>query len=268
VTFQRFARQVPIRIRDSGHSDRSHWNQVVSATRFALREADAATVSQIVALLDLKRPLNDLFRDVYTLTAPPVRPARLRGSCPFTRRRHCVDFMAAVPEVIPVTTTHAALAQAFERALAPCSDGVGRFWITYHLESGDARSARRWQGSLMSLLRLAVSNGVVELCLIGHSIPDTEWSQLVSWSTGRFIIRTLASNDYVAPSAVSPVPRLTLLDNAAIRQGLLPDVAATPRPIHIIVSPDDTPDPDWPQRRFFDVVPHLPLDELLSRLGQ
>src|SRR5207249_4863463 len=115
-TFERFAREVVVRICDPRHWDKAHWNSVVARTRMELRSADEEGVRLVRELRGLRRPLNDIFRQVYSLQDPIVRPPRVAGSCPITRRQNTVSFRAPDPEVTTIAQTGAALSADFARA--------------------------------------------------------------------------------------------------------------------------------------------------------
>ena len=181
----RFAREVAICVLDPRFSDKSHWNDVLARTRDKLRAADKEAFRLVCELRDLRRPLADVFADVYTLEVPPVRPPRVAGNCPVTRRNGTAAFTAPEPEVTTIIQTAAAVSERLEQSLTSCSDNVARSWIAYETGSGDAKSIRRWRDHAHSLLRHAVSGGIVELCLseedpthcrlvrIGQSLPPS-----------------------------------------------------------------------------------------------
>ena len=156
-----------------------------------------------------------------------------------------------------ITNTAAVLSATFERALAPCSDEVGRAWVSYEEVFGDAfREMRQWRERLLSLLRYSVADGITELALPDGSLSSREWSQLTSRAPLRFVIRATADLDSrMAPAA--PVPRLTLLGERCLALSALKRVLIVHRPRHSpIVVPRSTPDPAQLFRLLLDVVKH------------
>ena len=264
-TLERFAREVAVRISDPRHWDKAHWDTVVARTRMALRSSDEEAFRLVRELRDLRRPLNEIFRDVYTLEDPVVRPPRVSGSCPVTRQQKTVSFRTADPEVTTITQTGAALSSDFERALASGSDEAGRTWISYEEALGDIRERRRWRDRLLSLLRYSVAGGVVELAVPDGTLSDREWSDLVLRAPLRFLIRSIADTDDFTTQA-APVPRLTVLRAERLVPTGLERVMAVHRPRHIIVLPRNVPDPRWPHRCLLDVERHLSIDDLLAKL--
>lgn len=262
--FQDFARQVGIRLLDPRHSDKKHWETIVARTRETLRAADYESAKLVRQLRDLKVPLNDLFREVYTIDDPPVQPPRLAGSCPITRASNSVGFDSTDPEVLGLTSTGEELSAELERALDPSRDEAGRFWIAYDAAPKEARELRKWHGRVLSFLRYLVSGGVIELCLPQGVISRTDWIQLTLRSSQKFLIRCSASDDHSPGRGC--VPRFTLVDekhNGAVE---MEQIMMVYRPRHIILAPDDTTDPRSPNRHLFDMLGHLSMNEALARL--
>jgi ATP-dependent DNA helicase RecQ len=264
-TFERFAREVAVRISDTRHWDKDHWNSAVAHTRASLRSSDEEGFELVRQLRNLRRPLNDIFRQVYSLEDPIVRPPRVAGSCPITRKLNIVSFRSPEPEVTAITDTAAALSSDFERALASCSDDVGRAWISYEEVLGDARETRRWKERLLSLLRHSVTAGITELAIPEGTISNREWTQLTARASLRFLVRaTPDMDDQRTPAA--PVPRLTIISQRNSASMDLERAMIVHRPRHVIVVPRGVPDPMQPQRRLLDVVRHLSIEDVLARL--
>ena len=261
---EKFSHEVGIRINDPRHSNRAHWNDVVAKTRMSLRVGDEQALALVGELRNLQRPLNDIFREVYTLIDPPVAPPRLMGSCPVTRNRNVVSFLSTNPELITITETGVQVASDFQRALAPCSDDVGRSWISCRALPGDSKEARRWREGIRSLLRFAVTSGVVEFSVPDDVLSDKDWSDFLRRSSHRFVIRVHGAGD--SSEAGLPVPRLTLLDERELSPALVEKVLIVNKPRHIIIVPPSAPDPHLPYRRLLDLVRHLSIEDLLARL--
>lgn len=263
---RRFSREVAIRISDSRHGDRLHWDRSVANTRRSLRADDEKGIRLVEELRDLRRPLNDVFRDVYTLEDPLVSPPRLAGSCPVTRQLGTVSYRCADPELITITHTVAALSEDFARALSTCTDEAGRAWISYDSSYGDSREARRWRERVLGLLRYAVAGGIAELAVPDGVLSPSDWSQLTARAPFRFLIRG-AFESHDLPLASEPVPRLTLLGEGQEGAAALEDIMILNRSHHVIVAPRNIADTTNPKRSLFDVVRHLSIEDLLSRLN-
>ncbi len=263
----RYAREIAVRLQDSRHSDRHHWDDVVARARAQLRAADEIATTLVRELRHPQRPLSEIFSDVYSLSDPPVRPPRLLGSCPETRRREIVQFSSEDPDVLPVAQTAAAVSPHLERALAPCSDDAGRSWIAYEMDGADLRDSRHWREKAISLVRHAVSGGIVELSVSESFLRDKEWAQLAKSAPLRFLLRTSVSDVEGAPfSQEVQVPRLTLVSKPDATAAMVDRIMRAPRPRHVIVLPRDAPDPERPRRCLLDVVRHMSLEDVLLRL--
>ena len=258
-----FSREVAIRIADPQHLDKAHWDRVVRDVRSALRHADEEALALVLELRDLKRPLSEILRHVYSLVDPPVAPPRLAGSCPVTRERHTAGFASDPPLVTGLTRTGIRMAKALEQALRPSTDDVGRSWIAYTEAPHDTRGQRRQREQILSLLRFAVAGGVVEFAVPDGLLEQRDWSLLLASSPTRFLIRAIDDDDL--QQANRTVPRLTLLPEAQAQREI-ERAMIVHRPRHIILVPREVRDPHNPNRGFLDVVRHLSLEDLLSRL--
>ena len=259
-----FSREVSLRIRDPRHSSRRHWDDAVAGIRRTLRTNDQREAQLVSELLNLRRPLNDIFREVYTLAEPQVVPPAVAGSCPVTRERGAVSFAMLDPEVTVVRNGSLHLSPDFERALSPCSDEAGRSWISYEVISGDERELHRWRDKIVNLLRFAVSAGVIEFSIPEDVLSAKDWAVLTARSTQRFLIRASVTAEWCSSHTV--VPRLSLLTG---KFSSIDDIERTmliDRPRHIVVGPKGMVDPRSPQRMLFDMVRHCSIEDALARL--
>jgi superfamily II DNA/RNA helicase len=256
-----FSQEVAIRIADPQHLDKAHWDRVVHDVRNALRQADEEALALVLELRDLKRPLSEILRHVYTLVDPPVAPPRVTGNCPVTRQRQTVSFASDPPLVTGLRRVGVRMAHTLETALRPSTDDAGRSWIAYTEMLHDSRAQRRQREHILSLLRFAVTGGIVELAVPDDFLGQRDWSLLLASSPTRFLIRAIDDDDL--PSTA--VARLTLLPGARAHRDIVRAMTVH-RPRHILLVPRETRDPDNPNRGFLDVIRHLSLDDLLSRL--
>jgi hypothetical protein len=261
---RRFTREVAVRILDSRHLDKAHWDKAVAQTRATLRRGDERSLALVQELCNLKRPLNEIFRETYTLSDPPVYLPRMMGSCPVTRRNGTMSFTAADPELTLFARTDLTLSAELERALSPCLDSGGRYWVAYDGVPGDPREFRNWHENFISLLRYVVAGGVVELSVPDATLSPKEWSQLIMRSANNFIIR--ASQSEESSTAAWQVPRLTLLGAQPLNTGIVEQAMIVRRPYHVIVVPRSQLDPLAPRRRLLDVRRHLSIEDVLARL--
>jgi superfamily II DNA/RNA helicase len=261
--YERFYEEIAVRVVDERHLDEEHWNQVVSRVRSQLYAQDAHAMDLVRELLNLQRPLNDLFREVYKLSDPSVIAPRLLGSCPVTRERNQVSFVSADPDVVSFSRTDLNPDPTLARVLAPCTDGARRSWISYVPYPKDALELRQWRRTVVSVLRQVVSRGVLELSVPDGICEQRDWTQLLAAAAWRFVVRgTVGHGD-----DSMQLPRLTFVDPTDANTGFIDAILRLPRPQHIIILPIDTPDPDRPGGRLLSRTSHLTFEEFTTRLG-
>ncbi len=262
--FEQFSREVALRVRDSLLSDKTHWNNVVARTRLNLRASDEKAVALVRELRDLRRPLNDIFREIYTLTNPYVRPPVMSGNCPITRRRGTTSITSADPDLTVATQTNCLLSETLVRALSGCSDEVGRSWIANESMPKDTKQRRKWLERVLSFLRYAVAGGIAEVSVPEGLLSQKDWSQLMMRSPYRFLIRS--ANQAERRTEAMRVPRVTVLAGQLIDPAIVEQTMMIDRPRHIILLPPTTPHPRHATRRLLDMLPHGAIEDILLRL--
>jgi superfamily II DNA/RNA helicase len=263
---EQFSREKAIVIHSERHLQRAYWDEVMAQTRAELLAEDRQSLDLVRELRNLKRPLNDIFRDVYTLLEPPVRPPRLTGSCPVTRRAGTVSFRFLQPEVSNLTITAAELSDKLKRAIGPFCDPAGRLWITYDVAT-DERQKRRWKKSVIYLLNYLISNGVVEVSIRDGVLREEDWHQLGLRASLGFLIRTPPEAPISDPLVAELlVPRITIMDDREADNQRLEQIMRVQRPHHVIVVPRTAQHPTRPGRKVLELVPFFTIEELLNRL--
>lgn len=262
--FEQFSREVALRIEDPLLSDKAHWNRVVARTRVTLRATDEEALMLVRELRDLRRPLNEIFREIYTLTDPYVRPPSVAGNCPVTRRRGTASIAFADPELTVATRTNCMLSADLVRALSGCSDEAHRSWIANEPMPTDAKQRRKWLERILSFLRYAVAGGIAEVSIPQGLLSAKDWSQLMMRSPYRFLIRS-ANHEGRAVDELQ-VPRVTILDGHTIDPATVEHTMIVHRPRHIVLLPPTTPHPGRPDCRLLDMLPHGAIEDILLRL--
>jgi ATP-dependent DNA helicase RecQ len=262
--FQQFSREVALRIEDPRLTDKTFWNIVVAQTRASLRASDEEALMLVHELRDLQRPINEIFREVYTLSDPYVRPPAIPGNCPITRQLGTAGIASSEPDLTVASMTACALSEQFSRALSGCSDEAGRSWIANEPMPTDARQRRKWLERILSFLRYAVAAGIAEVSVPQGLLSTKEWSQLMMRSPYRFLIRSANSGGQSTDEL--QVPRVTILDGHAIDPSLVERTMIVHRPRHIVLLPPTTPHPLRPDRRLLDMLPNAAIEDVLLRL--
>lgn len=260
-------RTVTIRILDGRHATRSHWDAVVGPKRAELHASDEESTELVCRLRALNRPLNDVFREVYTIRELDIEPPPFSGTCPVTRATQTVDFSQIRPEVRTLLHTRATVARRFVDVFCPGTDPGRRTWVAFEAKRHDGRHFDNVRRSILELLRYAVADGIAELCVSESLIDARAWKDLLARSPYRFIASArVPHSGWDDTAAAMHLPRLTVLDRNDAGAQSVATVARIHRPFHVIVLPSDIPDLARPDRRFFEVHEHRNIDDALQRL--
>lgn len=261
----RFYREIAIRLGEWSPADPAYWRETVANLRRLLYGQDARAYDLIRELLNLTRPLNDIFTEVYTLRNPSARPPRLWGSCPFTRARNAVSFVSADPETIPLVRASPAADTDLVRAVGPCTDDARRSWISYMQPPSETLELRHWRQRITIVLRQLAARGVGEFRLPEGMLTPKEWMQILAVAPNQFIVRASSDAD---PFESLHLPRLSFLDHTETSKPLLDEILRLPRPLHIIMVPRDAPDPSRRGAALLERVHHFDVETLQTRLGK
>lgn len=265
-TLHTFIAQIVIEIQDSHHSSKHHWDSVVANTRGRLYASDRQSLALVLELLNLKRPLNELFREIYALTDPNLRPPYVPGSCPITRADGTDGFAAPATELIEFKTTTSLLSAEFRHLIERYSDTAQRCWVLVPSPGADRITQRRTHDDVIRCLTLLVHRGIAEVATSDGYLSQKDWDQLRNNSPVNFIAQGVSEDDPFSPPP--PLPRVTVLPVIAPQAGQIQNAMSIQRPTHIILFPDHAIDPRQQSRRLREMVPHCSLEEFISRLGQ
>jgi hypothetical protein len=256
-------RYIVIRICDASHLNKQHWETVVASVRDGLKATDRAGVEQIRELRALARPLNDLFREIYTIDEAGIRPSRLSGNCPVTRSRGKVSHIGSPPEVLFLRKTAATVATSFLDALVAAHDGQKRFLVAYG-RPNTGREKRETRDQLVQLATRAARAGFLEFAAPASVLGEEVWSSLIAQSPLGFPI-VAANPESYEPDTFEDCPRMTVIAHDGPSESWISALRLA-RPAHLLVIPTDAHDPSHPHRKFFDVRRFLTIDEALARL--
>lgn len=256
-------RHIVIRICDASHLDKQHWEAVVASVRDGLKAADRAGVAQIRELRALNRPLNDLFREIYTIDEAGIRPSRLNGNCPVTRSRGSVSHVGSPPEVLFLRRTAAIISNGFLEALVAAHDGQKRFLVAYG-RPNTGREKRETSDQLVQLATRAARAGFLEFAAPASLLGEKVWSSLIAQAPLGFPIVATDPESYETDTFYD-CPRMTVIAHGSSPESWISALRLA-RPAHLLVIPSDTQDPSHPQRKFFDVRRFLTIEEALARL--
>jgi ATP-dependent DNA helicase RecQ len=265
MAITRFYREVVVHIHNNSHLVRSKWEKLVQATRATLREADRHGIELLEGLRELRRPVNELFREVYTIDELRIAPPPFAGDCPVTRARGLASVQAADPELTTLDRTSAGMSDTLRLQLRSGTDDVGRTWVSYEPATDD-RDQRNLRRRIVSLLRVSVANGVVEVCLPATFLDSDDWDDLAARAPTGFVAKAeLRANSPF--NAQMRLPRLTLLMPQQLDVNSVTTAMQADCDGHILVFPASTRDPRHSGRLLFEVTNHFSLSDLVARLG-
>jgi hypothetical protein len=214
-------------------------------------------------LRNLGRPLNDLFREVYCIPELDLRPQRLNGNCPVTRKSGTVQFSTGIPpEVVVLPGLELNLSPDFIARMADCRDAQGRYWIEFDAIPKDSLRKRSAIRDLNSFLRFLVAAGLLHIASNDNIFPLIDWKMLRNDSPHNFLMYSDVSQ---STSQTLRVPRMSILDLACSAHTLT-EIMQIDAPGHFILFPRVAFDPRHNTRRLVDVVPHLSIPDVLSRM--
>ncbi len=258
---RRFYREVVVQVIDPRHSDQAHWMDAVQATRNALRSVDQSELTDVLELRDLRRPLNEIFRKIYTLTDPISEPPVLRGSCPVHRSRGSDQYTFVEPEVLTLDTVEDHLAEPLRSFACRYADASGRCWVTFERPK-QGRDRSRWTEELRELLRRFASCGIVEFALPDVGVLPLDWQQIAAYAPSGFVARADLECGDTPHSRPMPLRRFSLLfDDGAVGVAKIMQIC---RPLHLIVIPNTTVDPVYPHRVVAETRRHARWSDLVT----
>jgi ATP-dependent DNA helicase RecQ len=250
---------VVVDLMNTGGFTRDSFDAAFGAVRTSRKAADVADAERMEELLRGQRPIHELLETMYKIPAAKVEPATSVGDCPVTRAEGRASRRAGFsPPVKPGEQPCCPISPALKALLPP--NGHRILFVSYD------RSAIRpfeWAERLKRLYRLLAAAGIVEFDLGAAPLQGTKpWTALAASAPGRYVFGSRPDN-LLEPAWQVPMFTLVTLESP----DLLASALRRRRPCHIIMIPTDHPDPDRPDRRFFDTRTDLPLGVLLERLG-
>jgi hypothetical protein len=262
VELAKFYREVVVQVLDGRHSDRHHWDSAVQRVRDGLRASDERDLTDVIGLRDLQRPINEIFRRLYTLTQPSSEPPALHGSCPVTRARGSDHYAQLDPPLLTLDSVQDDCDPRLEEFAQRLADESRRCWIALEPPTNDRRRHRRIEEMRTAVWRLAAM-GIVEFALPEHMLSTSDWQQVSMYSPHRFVVRSDLSGE---SASVRPMPlrRVSYIDRATERfVGAIMGIA---RPMHIIIVDPSIADPLMPNRTVLSTRRHSRWDDFLNEI--
>lgn len=264
IALDRFSSEVAVRFLHSGHSDRETWDRTVASVRSSLRQSEVHSLDRTKELLGLKRPLNDIFQEMYTVPRLGLIPHHFNGNCPVSRQRSTVEYdTGPLPECLISPRLVRQLRDTLSKSLSSCRDEAGRYWI--HVDPLPTQSLRRRSAlrQLSDFIGLCLTAGVEALGLPQSLRNELDWEVLNARSSSGFVATTAVGE--TLHSDIS-VPTLNFLSEEVATLATVAAVMSLAISESIVLFTSSAFDPRHASRRLVDVVPHLPLGSAISRL--
>jgi hypothetical protein len=248
---------------DTSVHDQSAFEARISTVREERVLEDRESFARVKELTALSRPLDELLRETYSVSAAGIEVARSRSSCPVTRATGQPAWASESP---PLHSFHRHCAQASAsllKALRSFGDApTGILRLSYD-PATDPRSRDALDAQIAKLLERLAREGVVEFCVPAPFFKKTSWNRLADLSPHRFVTAGPQQGELSEPDLA--FPRLTVLlataDSANVRGALIPRAG-----LHIVVLSKALRDLDRPDRRLVDTVPACPVVDFMRSL--
>ncbi|MFC7500595.1 protein DpdF, partial [Nocardioides sp. GCM10030258] len=258
ATWEVYVRQMAVRVRP--HITNLDEESVVSAfkkVRSEIKGTEAASSDRVGRLLALTECWGKILQEEYTYTnVGPMRATQIVAAacsgCPASEHVHQSTYRAAQPIVAEGLLPN--LRRESSPALRELSLGRRTIVVTYPKD--------RLRSLLGNLLQTCVNNGIRGV----FASPSLVGLKAIG-SASKFASEGLVMVDPV-PSGGPPVricvPTLILLDQHQVPQ--LSWLAGSEGPLRIVVMPEGTRDPEYPDHLVKNIrSPHLGLEDFLRR---
>jgi len=254
-TLSRFYEKSAVRLRELGHQLDKVWSERRSAT---IHESDP--LEGVKEILSGQRALASIFNRTYTLHDLGIFPEGASGDCPVTRREHRVSHGYVVPQAAPPRQ----VIDVFDRALWKGAPPNGLVIVSYPVPD-DRMALSAWRRKVTDLLGVLTARGFLEVATGRMLSEQKEVRGLWRKSPIRFLIHRDISEEDV-PLGEPSVRRVSVIEPQEERAHHLSYLFSLERPSHVLVLPDDFPEPGDRGRRLVDLREHVPLDLFLRRL--
>jgi ATP-dependent DNA helicase RecQ len=269
-SFEQRLGHVPVRILRNDHEEMVAWNERIPRLRRELAQADERAFESVYQLRVPTQSLEKTFREVYAIPEAGVELPHQPLRCPVSRRGADVPNLRrespfGEPSLQRLRQAVPPLGAALSKIFAESREGH-RLWVSYPAPSGGRLVHQDWVTRMETVVRRFAAQGVAEFDLPVELSDTRLWELLSAEAPTGFVCRAPALSEDVAPFQEAPeFNRATLLVASPPREVVL-RAARAERPAHLILFPEDLPDPERPDRLLASVRHALGIRLLLSRL--
>jgi len=235
-----------VRLLREDHLLAKSWEEAVSGSRERTLEAGRQNLHLMQRMLVDRREVSEILADLYRNHSPqwPIVVTRVCGGCPSDRHAEFRESYYHVPTASPV--------------LRVTPTNLDRWMAKFpHLDPHYASVFYDPQGQKAKLLRLL--HWLVGECGV-QEVSSAKGSWVSTSSEGRLLYKRAASGVVIHRSyhefeeePYTPLARVTIFDQS-VTGAQIQLAQRMQRPLHIVLYPLQTPDPDHPSRRLIDTA--------------
>lgn len=252
---------IKIRLLRHDHLLPESWEKAVSKSRAKTLEAGSRNFALLKKLLQENREMAETLADLYRSDSPnwPITVTRVCGGCPADRFAKTREDRYNVPSATPV---HCLPALSLDRWRSTFSHLDPRYVLVFY-------NPEQQLAEVVRLVRWLVREcGVQEVCaserLTLATSPD--WRNLYRHSPVGVVIHR--GPQQLEEEPYSPLARVTVFDTDVTREQICLALLIQ-RPLHLVLYPLETRDPDHPLRRLIDTATNSArLEQLISVIHQ
>lgn len=252
---------IRIRMLRDDHLLMKTWEEVVSASREKTLNGGKRNLRLMRRLLQEGSEVAATLAELYRIKSPawPVDVTQVCGGCPSDRFDIGRKDKYHVPVAAPIHNVKQTKLDRWS-TMFPYLDPR---YATIFYEAEKPRS------SIIAFLRWLVSEcGVQELCADDRSVMarSSDWQQLYRHAPSGAVVHRNCSQLDEEP--YSPLARVTFFDSK-VTSLEIQKVLLLQRPLHLVIFPSNTPDPNHPARRLSDTaVNSMRLEQLSEVISQ
>lgn len=235
-----------VRLLREDHMLSDAWEDAVSDSRKRTLEAGRRNLQLIKQMLVGRREVSETLADLYRNRSPqwPIVVTRVCGGCPSDRHAEFLESYYHVPTASPV---HRVAAANLDRWQATFPHLAPRYVPVFYDPQGQ-------RAELLRLLRWLIRKcGVQE-------VSSAKDSWIATSSEGRLLYKLAATgvvihrnHEELEEEPYTPLARVTIFD-LRVTASQIQLARLIRRPLHVVMYPLQTPDPDHPFRRLMDTA--------------
>lgn len=252
---------IKIRLLRHDHLLPQAWDHEISQSRTKTLEAGTRNFGLLRQLLTQNREMSETLADLYRnqSTKWPITVTRVCGGCPADRFAGTKGEHYNVPNGSPIQRVTSVSIEKWHRTFPHLMPSYVLVFYDPEQQGTEVIRFMKW---------LVGECGVQELSMSDDSplVNSAEWRTLYKQSLSGVLI--YRSHQQLQEEPYSPLARATIFDKKITRDQMHL-VMCISRPLHVVLCPYETPDPDHPLRKLIDTATNsVRLEQLISVIQQ